>query len=128
MPTIAKRFWKWRGEIVLLISNLLTEELENAPLAVREVLATLPISAQEFVARSADSERLRDAYIKSRVVGRKSLNDAHHVALASIAKADLIASWNFKHIVHWDKIRKFNAVNLLEGYPMIEIRSPKEVV
>lgn len=34
----------------------------------------------------------------------------------------------FKHLVHVDKIRRFNAVKLIEGYPAIDIRSPKEVV
>ena len=36
-------------------------------------------------------------------------------------------SWNFKHIVNFDRIHKFNAVNLMRGYPQIEIRSPLEV-
>jgi hypothetical protein len=45
-----------------------------------------------------------------------------------MSRADLLVSWNFKHIVHWDKIRGFNAVNLREGYPSIEIRSPQEVI
>jgi hypothetical protein len=40
----------------------------------------------------------------------------------------LLVSWNFKHIVHVEKIRGFNSVNLREGYPTIDIRSPKEVV
>ena len=48
--------------------------------------------------------------------------------LATVSRADLVVSWNFKHIVHWEKIRGFNAVNLREGYPPIEIRSPREVV
>ena len=51
-----------------------------------------------------------------------------HVALATVSRADMVVSWNFKHIVHFDKIRGFNAVNLREGYLPIEIRSPKEVV
>jgi len=40
----------------------------------------------------------------------------------------VLLSWNFKHIVHLDKIRKFNSVNLRLGYPLVEIRSPKEYV
>ena len=40
----------------------------------------------------------------------------------------MIVSWNFRHIVHFDKIRQFNAVNLREGYGIMEIYSPKEVV
>ena len=45
-----------------------------------------------------------------------------------MACADVIASWNFKHIVHYDKIRLFNAVNLREGYSLVDIRSPMEIV
>ena len=71
---------------------------------------------------------LRDAYLAAGVVGPSSRNDAEHVALATVARADLIVSWNFKHLVHIDKIRGFNAVNLRDGYPTLEIRSPKEVV
>ena len=81
-----------------------------------------------MVAIGEESEWLRDAYLKARVVGPSHGKDAHHIALATVSRADLVASWNFKHIVHWDKIRGFNAVNLREGYPPIEIRSPREVV
>jgi len=35
---------------------------------------------------------------------------------------------NFKHIVHFDKITGFEAVNLLHGYRPIRIYSPREVV
>jgi hypothetical protein len=40
---------------------------------------------------------------------------------------DVLTSWNFRHIVHFDKIRRFNAVNLEQGYKSIDIRSPREV-
>ena len=54
--------------------------------------------------------------------------DAQHIALATVCRADLVVSWNFKHIVHYEKIRGFNSVNLREGYGMVDIRSPREVV
>lgn len=50
-----------------------------------------------------------------------------HIALATVNKVDLVVSWNFKHIVHYDKIRKFNSVNIELGYKPIEIYSPREV-
>ena len=62
------------------------------------------------------------------MVTQKWANDAGHVAAATVAGADLIVSWNFRHIVHYDKIRAYNAVNLLHGYREIEIRSPLEVI
>jgi hypothetical protein len=39
-----------------------------------------------------------------------------------------LVSWNFKHIVNYDKIRLFNSVNLKLGYPEIDIRSPQELI
>ncbi len=54
--------------------------------------------------------------------------EAWHPAAATVAGADLIISWNFKHIVHFDKIRRNNAINTLQGYRAIDIRSPQEVV
>lgn len=116
------------GEIVLLLSDVLAVELDTAPADVQLVLADLPKGSFERVLSSEESEHLRDAYLRARVVGPRHAADAHHIALATILRADLLVSWNFKHIVHWDRIRLFNAVNLREGYSPIEIRSPKEVV
>lgn len=71
---------------------------------------------------------LRDAYLDSEIVGYSSMDDAEHIACASVADVDLIVSWNFKHIVHYDKIKQYHAVNLLKGYRMIPIHTPREVV
>jgi len=71
---------------------------------------------------------LQQQYINSGVVTLKSAEDALHVALATISECSLIVSWNFKHIVHFDKIPKYNAVNTLNGYGQIGIYSPLEVV
>ena len=37
-------------------------------------------------------------------------------------------SWNFKHIVHFEKIGGYEGVNTLKGYRSPKIYSPKEVV
>ena len=37
-------------------------------------------------------------------------------------------SWNFQHIVHFQKIPQYNAVNALHGYNSIAIHSPREVI
>ena len=49
------------------------------------------------------------------------------LAIATVAEADLLVSWNFKHIVRFDKIRLFNAVNIEYGYKPLQIFSPREV-
>ena len=49
------------------------------------------------------------------------------MAAATVADADLILSWNFKHIVNYDRIRGFNGVNLKHGYRALSIISPMEL-
>jgi hypothetical protein len=70
----------------------------------------------------------RDTYISEKVVGKSSLEDCRHIAMATIYKVDVLASWNFKHIVNLDRIKGYNSVNLRLGYAMIEIRSPKDLI
>lgn len=116
------------GRIALVVSDLLLVELQRAPAEVREIAARLfPVNVEQ-VTENEETRGLRDAYLKAGIVGTKHRNDAHHVALATVYRADLIVSWNFKHIVHYDKIRGFNAVNLMNDYSTIEIRSPREVI
>jgi predicted nucleic acid-binding protein len=113
---------------LLLLSDLMITELQHAPVSVQKVLDQLPFASTEEVRVSDESRALRDAYLAAGVIGPTHRNDAHHVALASLARADMIVSWNFKHLVHFDKIRGFNAVNLRDGYAPIAIYSPLEVV
>ncbi len=116
------------GKVVLLVSDLVLKELGPAPPEVREVLPSLPQGAIERVDTTEEAEALRDAYLAAGVVGPARTRDALHVAIASVAEADMIVSWNFKHIVHHEKIRGFHAVNMLKGYPLIGIHSPLEVI
>jgi len=115
-------------EIIFVVSDLLDLELINAPLKVRELL--LKYSADKFqrVELTEEAVKLADTYISEKVVGRTSLEDCRHIALATINKVDVLASWNFKHIVNLDRIKGYNSVNLRLGYSMIEIRSPKDLV
>ena len=116
------------GEIVFVISDLLDLELINAPQKVRELLYNY--SSDKFVRVELTEEaiKLADTYISEKVVGKTSVEDCRHIALATINKVDVLASWNFKHIVNLDRIKGYNSVNLKLGYQMIEIRSPKDLI
>ena len=116
-----------RGEVVLLLSEIVLRELEDAPPSVRAVLTSLPRTAVERVEITEEVLMLRDAYIKAKILTPRSANDAAHVAAATIARADAIVSWNFRHIVRLDKMKAYNQINLLHGYGILTIISPKEV-
>jgi hypothetical protein len=49
--------------------------------------------------------------------------DALHIAVATVYKIESLASWNFKHIVSSNPIRKIHEINLKENYSLIEIGS-----
>ncbi len=116
------------GRFLLVVSETTLFELAEAPAEVREVLTRLPTGSLEIIQAPEEIAVLRDAYVQAGVLGGASIRDAAHVASASVADVDIIVSWNFRHIVHFEKIRGFRAVNLLKGYRMVEIYSPKEVI
>lgn len=116
------------GRFTLVLGEVTGRELASAPEHVRDVLRQIAPENLEVTAPSEEIARLRDAYIAAGVLSPASAADAEHVAAASVAGADILVSWNFKHIVHFDKITGFQAVNMLHGYKPVRIHSPQEVV
>ena len=116
------------GDFIFVVSDLLDLELLNAPPRVRDLLGNYPPEFFERVSLSEEANDLANRYISEKVVGKTSLADCRHIALATHARVDVLASWNFKHIVNLQRIKGYNSVNLRLGYPLLEIRSPKDLV
>ncbi len=117
-----------RNEVIFVVSDLLDLELINAPENVKNLLLQFSYDKFERIELTEDAIKLADTYISEKVVGRTSLEDCRHIALATINKVDVLASWNFKHIVNLDRIKGYNSVNMRLGFSIIEIRSPKDLV
>ena len=115
------------GELILVLSDLTLRELEAAPEAVMLSFARVPEAHIELVGVSAEAEELAASYIREGAIGANMRADALHIALAVVARVDVLVSWNFRHIVNLKRIRAYNAVNLKRGYPLLEIRTPREV-
>jgi predicted nucleic acid-binding protein len=114
--------------IKIMYSELTKNELINAPDRVKDFIKSLPENLISYIDITDESLILADKYIAEKVVGQTSREDCIHIALATINRADVLVSWNFKHIVNLTRIRGYNSVNLKTGYPSIEIRSPKELI
>lgn len=117
-----------KGDHLLVLSLHTLRELETAPRAVREMLRSVPARHLVVLDDTPEAFSLANAYLAHGIIGQGARSDAIHIALASIARVDVLVSWNFQHIVNLGRIRLFNAVNLEEGYGTLEIRTPKEVV
>ncbi len=117
-----------KGERVLVLSTLTVQELAAAPPEVRRRLASVPDAQIETLQLDAEANELAEAYVAAGVLTAKMRADAQHIAIATVGRVDVLVSWNFKHIVNLQRIHGYNSVNLRKGYPMIEIRTPREVL
>lgn len=117
-----------QGESTLVLSELTIRELEDAPEVVRRVLASVAETNIESLQLTPEADELARAYVREAVVSERMIVDAQHIALATVARVDVLVSWNFRHIVNLRRIHAYNAVNLKRGYPLLDIRSPREVL
>jgi hypothetical protein len=116
------------GAKKLVLSDLTIRELGLARDEVRYKIDDIPIENRILVNINDEAIHLAETYIREGALTNKSYDDALHIALATLNKADVLASWNFKHIVNLERIRHYNSINLRLGYMVIEIRSPREIL
>lgn len=118
----------FKKDFLVYFSEVNEAELSLAPDFVKELKLSIPSECYRYLELDDESRQLAETYINEKILGKSSLDDAYHIALTTVNRLDVLVSWNFKHIVNYDKIKLFNSINLKLGYPMIDIRSPKEFV
>lgn len=112
----------------MLLSELTDAEIEDAPSEIKTIYTEFRICTDRILEITPEAILLADTYLRHGILSENYRDDARHIAIATIASADVLVSWNFKHIVHFDKIRRFNAVNIEMGYKPLLIHSPREVM
>jgi predicted nucleic acid-binding protein len=118
----------FRKDFLVFFSEISETELFLAPNRVKELKNKIPADCYRYLELDDDSKYLAQVYITEKILGPSSYNDAYHIALSTVNRLDVLVSWNFKHIVNFDKIKLFNSVNLKMGYPIIDIRSHLEFI
>lgn len=116
------------GKAIAVISDLTISEIQSAPSIVKGLISEIPDQYLEIPKLTTEHEKLAEFYIKEGALTNKFETDALHIAMATIEKVDSLISWNFKHMVNFFRIRKYNSINLKYGYSLIDIRTPKEVI
>ncbi|MBF0203525.1 MAG: type II toxin-antitoxin system VapC family toxin [Desulfamplus sp.] len=72
---------------------------------------------------SDKAKDLAEEYMNKGAIPKSEPQDAYHIAIATTNKIDALASWNFKHIVSINPIRKIHEINGKYNYAPIEIGS-----
>lgn len=110
-----------------MVSAATAGELRQAPPPVRQVLRSIDPVHLERVEVTRAVENLANAYIESGALGENMRADALHIATATVAGVDVLASWNFRHMVNLRRIHRYNAVNRRMGHGPLDIRTPMEL-
>lgn len=116
-----------QGNFKPVVSSLVSLEIAGAVEEIKTIYAGLLSLDHELLEVTDEAISLADAYTERSILTPKYYNDGLHIAVATIGEVDVLVSWNFRHIVHFDKIRMFNATNMDLGYKSLQIYSPREV-
>lgn len=116
------------GAKKIMLSDLAMMELRSASDEVKMKLTEIPNRFKIELKSTVKAFKLAESYIAEGALSNKCYNDALHIALATLHNADILASWNFKHIVNLNRIKLYNSINLRLGYRLIEIRTPREIL
>lgn len=125
------KFWDCieQGEYDVYISDLVAAEIEECPEPKKSYFTQKVDSAPlEVVEISDEMVILAEKYVSEGVFSSKYMDDATHVAAASVIGCTAIVSWNFKHIVKLKTIIGVNGINRLMGYGEIEIITPEIII
>jgi hypothetical protein len=110
------------------VTSLVTsEELIEAPERVQDLFNST-FAATDLLNVTEEMDALAADYVAQGVVTAKYEDDALHVAVCTVTRANFLVSWNFRHLANVHRETGFNGVNLLNGYPVIRIVNPLEII
>lgn len=111
-------------------SDYVIREIEGTPSStLRENMLSLIGKYDIAILEATDeTDELAERYVADGALSRGSLVDASHIATVAVNDLDMIVSLNFRHIVKEKTIQLTNAINILQGYRKVKIKSPMEVI
>lgn len=109
--------WEIGKTVDASLRDTITNTLEKYPIAV----------LAEDAANELDD--LAAAYLDAGILPRSQIEDAYHVAYATVHEMDILLSWNFKHLANVNKEAKIQVENSREGYRHpLRLTSPMELI
>ncbi len=126
---LAKETFLDESVVEVVISRVVLQEIADCPDPKRSFMVNeLRRIKREIISKTEEATILAEKYITHGVLSRKHFNDLLHIALASLNRCNIVASWNFKHFVNFKTMDDVNAVHLIEGYEPIRIASPSMIL
>jgi predicted nucleic acid-binding protein len=125
---ITQEWWQVRRpQFDLYISQLVFQEASVGDVSAverrMEELANMPL-----LEITEDAVRLAEQLVVQGAVPQKVVEDALHIAVATVNGMNYLLTWNFKHIANATMRSKIETVCWNEGYEPPVICSPQELL
>ncbi|UPK67202.1 hypothetical protein [Chitinophaga filiformis] len=119
------------GRKMMVYSDVVYKEIEQGRDGKNHLLRKFHEVPEEYKLGYKQNEEVKllaEKYLQKNILTGKSSKDAVHVATGTIFEVDVIASWNFRHIVYKRKIKLYNETNIEFGYKPILIKTPEYIL
>ncbi|MBV7332444.1 type II toxin-antitoxin system VapC family toxin [Chloroflexi bacterium TSY] len=125
---LTQEWWKVRrGEFDIYVSQLVIQEAERGD----EEAAKERLQALEdipLLQLDDDALILAEQLINTNTLPQEAVEDALHIAVATVNGVDYLLTWNFKHIANATMRRRIEQVCRDVGYEPPIICSPQELM
>ena len=118
------------GGYEIFLSYLVLRELGNTKESERrnKLLNFAGQLQAEMLQPTVEVETITKKFLETGIIPPKVQDDAIHLALAIINRMDYILSWNFQHLVRPATRKAVREFAISEGYKIVEITTPEEVL
>lgn len=126
---IARQLWKilfLRYDVY--ISDVTVVEITATPDIIRRNQIIRLTKNIPVLLTSEEVKKIAQRYITRNIIPEKHLEDALHLAIASLNKIDFFITWNCTHIAGAHKRKKIRAYNTEIGEFCPEIVIPEEMI
>ena len=119
-----------QGQYEIFISQTVLNEIDRADERKKAQLMQLIKEHQpKELNITQEVIDLSKEYILQKIIPEEKVEDAIHVAVATVYEMDALITWNNRHLANLRKMEIINGINLKEGYTKhIEIVNPMEVI
>ena len=118
------------GRYEAFVSDAVIDEIVKAHPAKRQLLlGAIQEYGIGFLEVTDEVVAFAGRILEAGIVPQAKTQDALHIAVAVCNGADVLLSWNFKHLANINKERLVRALCLMEGFSdKIEMRDPMGVI
>ncbi|MBU1626088.1 type II toxin-antitoxin system VapC family toxin [bacterium] len=124
---LTQRWWDTqRKNYEIYISDFTLQELKQGDYPNKDKVLNL-VSPILILPMSNEIPQIVQAYLRHKLMPKKEVGDAFHLAFASYYKIDYLLTWNCAHLANANKFRHIQVVNTLLGLYVPYIITPEQL-